>query len=280
MLCLRSRREFPAFNGAAVLAEPAAGPLTVRARARYALFRLDRATRHEQKKKRDLMHSYKRIAVMLATTVVSSIVLAGQVPAIHGLDEKVLREYTGAYSWSANQFLYLQLWDEFTGFGKPRELVAFDESGVVRTLYPTERDEFFAGPGMAVSSSVESRITFERDDSGSITALKWQQNGNVRIARPVTTEKHEAVQFSSRNSVRLAGTLFSPTASGKHSAIILVHGSGAENREYMLPWARFLVRQGIAVLGYDKRGVGDRRVTGTQHQSKISRMTCWRHSSI
>ena len=38
--------------------------------------------------------------------------------------------------------------------------------------------------------------------------------------------------------------------------IILVHGSGAQNREAMLPWARFLVRRGIAVLGYDKRGVG------------------------
>jgi pimeloyl-ACP methyl ester carboxylesterase len=38
---------------------------------------------------------------------------------------------------------------------------------------------------------------------------------------------------------------------------VLVHGSGAENREYMLPWARFVIRHGIAVLGYDKRGVGE-----------------------
>src|SRR5690242_699397 len=44
---------------------------------------------------------------------------------------------------------------------------------------------------------------------------------------------------------------------GKHPAIILVHGSGAENRDYMLPWARFLIRRGVAVLGYDKRGVGE-----------------------
>jgi uncharacterized protein len=35
-----------------------------------------------------------------------------------------------------------------------------------------------------------------------------------------------------------------------------VHGSGAEDREYLLPLARFLVRRGVAVLGYDKRGVG------------------------
>src|SRR5207244_11410203 len=56
--------------------------------------------------------------------------------------------------------------------------------------------------------------------------------------------------------VRLAGTLISPARGGKHAAIILVHGSGAENREYILPFARFLIRRGIAVLGYDKRGVG------------------------
>src|SRR5207248_3726314 len=36
----------------------------------------------------------------------------------------------------------------------------------------------------------------------------------------------------------------------------LVHASGAEDREYLLPFARFLIRHGIAVLGYDKRGVG------------------------
>jgi hypothetical protein len=35
-----------------------------------------------------------------------------------------------------------------------------------------------------------------------------------------------------------------------------VHGSGPETREYILPWARVLIRRGIAVLGYDKRGDG------------------------
>ena len=32
--------------------------------------------------------------------------------------------------------------------------------------------------------------------------------------------------------------------------------SGPEDREYLLPFAHFLVRRGVAVLGYDKRGVG------------------------
>jgi pimeloyl-ACP methyl ester carboxylesterase len=63
------------------------------------------------------------------------------------------------------------------------------------------------------------------------------------------------VRFAHGN-VQLAGTLISPKTGGRHAAIVLVHGSGAENREYMLPWARFLVRRGVAILGFDKRGVG------------------------
>jgi hypothetical protein len=34
------------------------------------------------------------------------------------------------------------------------QLVAFDETGEVRTLYPTGSDHFFAGPGAAVSDEV------------------------------------------------------------------------------------------------------------------------------
>ena len=77
----------------------------------------------------------------------------------------------------------------------------------------------------------------------------------VRAAPRVEVEKHEDVRFPS-GDVQLAGTLLAPSTAGKHPAIILVHGSGAENREFILPFARFLVRRGVAVFGYDKRGVG------------------------
>jgi pimeloyl-ACP methyl ester carboxylesterase len=56
--------------------------------------------------------------------------------------------------------------------------------------------------------------------------------------------------------MQFAGTLRRPVAGGRVPAIVLVHGSGPEDRDYVLPWARFLVRHGVAVLGYDKRGVG------------------------
>jgi hypothetical protein len=51
---------------------------------------------------------------------------APQVPAVRSVDEKILREYAGAYQWEPNAWVYLQMWSEFTG---KNQLVAFDESG-------------------------------------------------------------------------------------------------------------------------------------------------------
>ena len=82
---------------------------------------------------------------------------ACQTAAVRSVDERILREYAGVYQWEQDGFLYLQLWNEFSG---TNQLVAFYESGEVRTLYPTDRDRFVAGPGAAVSTAVESRSSF------------------------------------------------------------------------------------------------------------------------
>jgi pimeloyl-ACP methyl ester carboxylesterase len=200
----------------------------------------------------------KVIAAAVATALVGVVLARSgfQSPAVRDVDEKVLREYSGVYSWGTDAFVYLQLWNEFSGFDQPAQLVAFDESGEVRVLYPTGADQFFAGPGAALSTSVESRIEFQRDTAGAISTLTWRREGApARTARRVDTEKREDVRFSN-GDVRLAGTLISPSTGSRHPAIILVHGSGPEDREFILPFARFLVRRGMAVLGYDKRGVG------------------------
>src|SRR5437773_7664215 len=131
-------------------------------------------------------------AVLLGTRIECSM---SQTASEHAPDEKVLSEYCGTYRWQPGGFLYLQLWDEFTG---TNQLVAFDESGEVRTLYPTDRDRFFAGPGMAVSASIESQIEFQRDDTGKIASLTWHREGAApRTAQRVEIEKPEDVRFSS-----------------------------------------------------------------------------------
>src|SRR5260370_23768364 len=118
------------------------------------------------------MRGWKLIAQTVAIVLLGPAVSAPQAPAVRAVDEKVLREYTGVYRWAPNAFVYLQMWDEFSGFGKPK-LVAFDESGEVRTLYPIDRDQFFAGPGAAVPTSIESRVEFQRDRTGRIISLRW-----------------------------------------------------------------------------------------------------------
>jgi pimeloyl-ACP methyl ester carboxylesterase len=183
--------------------------------------------------------------------------MARQTPAVRAVGEAELREFTGVYQWRADAFVYLQIWPEFSGFAAPGQLVAFDESGDVRVLYPTDRDRFFTSPAAADPSSIESRVEFRRDPAGALTSMAWQRDGQpVSIARRVEMERHDRVRFTS-GDLHLGGTLITPIAGAKHPAIVLVHGSGPENREYVLPFARFLVRRGIALFTYDKRGVGE-----------------------
>ena len=108
-----------------------------------------------------------------------------------------------------------------------------------------------------MAAPIESRIEFQRDCGGGIASMTWRRNGgDIRTARRVEIERHQAVAFSN-GGVQLRGALIRPLAREKSPAIVLVPGSGAEDREYLLPFAHFLVRHGIALLGYDKRGTGE-----------------------
>jgi hypothetical protein len=173
------------------------------------------------------------LAALVGTVIARSL----QGPSIRTMDEATLRTYAGTYQWQPSAFVYLQIWSELSG---SKQLVAFDESGEVRTLYSTDPDRFVAGPGAAVQDSVESCIQFQRDGGGQLASLTWSRGGVVRTARRVDIERREDVRFSN-GDVQLAGTLTSPTTQGPHPAVILVHASGAEDREYLLAFARFLM---------------------------------------
>jgi hypothetical protein len=65
------------------------------------------------------------------------------------------------------------------------------------------------------------------------------------------------VRFNCSGAV-IAGTLTLPPGRGPHAAVVFVHGSGPVRRyTYRAPFVRALVDAGIAVLSYDKRGVGE-----------------------
>ncbi len=79
--------------------------------------------------------------------------------------------------------------------------------------------------------------------------------------RPFSYEE-EAVYFDNpAGNARLAGTLTLPSTPGPHPAVILISGSGPQDRDEtimghkpFLVLADHLTRQGIAVLRYDDRG--------------------------
>lgn len=77
--------------------------------------------------------------------------------------------------------------------------------------------------------------------------------------------KHQIVSFDGAAShVKLSGTLTTPEGVGPFPAVVLVAGSGKHTRDeevlghkVFLVLADYLTRRGIAVLRYDKRGVGE-----------------------
>ena len=74
----------------------------------------------------------------------------------------------------------------------------------------------------------------------------------------------EDITFENKTAgIRLAGTLTIPDKKGKHPAVILVSGSGQQDRNEEIGrhkpfWviADYLTRHGIVVLRYDDRGIG------------------------
>jgi hypothetical protein len=81
-------------------------------------------------------------------------------------------------------------------------------------------------------------------------------------ALEVVPYREEEITFSN-GDVTLAGTLTLPPGAGPYPAVVLVSGSGAQNRDEEVfgfkifrMLADALTRKGIAVLRYDDRGVG------------------------
>lgn len=70
------------------------------------------------------------------------------------------------------------------------------------------------------------------------------------------THREVAVHFTCEENV-LAGTLYLPNGSGRHPAVVWVHGSGEQPRVNYGTVVAPLVEDGIAVFSYDKHGVGE-----------------------
>ncbi len=131
-------------------------------------------------------------------------------------------------------------------------------------------------------SVVNGRFEGVVGSEGQVIEGTWTQNGQsfpltlergdverAELQRPQTPEPpypYDTTNVSFRNEeagITLAGTLSLPEGEGPHPAVVLVSGSGSQDRRSVVAGhalfrvvADHLTRQGIAVFRYDERGVG------------------------
>lgn len=168
------------------------------------------------------------------------------------LEPRALARYQGTYEVDHDHYAQIRFWSELG----ENQLGYFDEPGEMRSLFPMGDDAFFVGSGVSYPVPLKATIVFTRGPQGEIRSFSLQTpEGSRHICRRTELSHQEDVTF--RNGpVELAGTLFTPLVKGPHPALVVVHGSGPADRGASFPFVWFLVRHGIALLVYDKRGVG------------------------
>jgi hypothetical protein len=118
----------------------------------------------------------------------------------------------------------------------------------------------------------ESRSEIEgewQQSGGSLPLTLHRQSEAPRLGRPQDPQKpypYKEEEITFRNEpagLQFAGTLTTPPGEGPHPAVVLLTGSGAQDRDEaimghrpFLVLADHLTRHGIAVLRFDDRGVG------------------------
>jgi pimeloyl-ACP methyl ester carboxylesterase len=110
---------------------------------------------------------------------------------------------------------------------------------------------------LSVFSPTTFQITFTTN-KGEVTGLILKEAGRpAQIAKKAKFYKEEEVTFQN-GDVTLAGKLLIPSTRGPHPGVVLLHGSGPQDRNGEISLIRFVAdhfaRHGIAALIYDKRG--------------------------
>jgi len=120
--------------------------------------------------------------------------------------------------------------------------------------------------GTWTQGGVTRNLKFQRSDQ--LLALVRPQNP----VKPYPYREEEVTFANPKAQISLSGTLTLPSGQGPFPAAILIAGSGPQDRDEtvaghrpFLVLANYLTRKGIAVLRYDKRGIG--KSTGNYDQA-------------
>lgn len=133
--------------------------------------------------------------------------------------------------------------------------------------------------GQWSQTEMKDKLEFKRSDQP--LELRRPQNP----VKPYPYREEQVTFANAAANVTLAGTLTLPNGAGPFAAAVLLAGSGREDRDESLanhkPFlilSDYLTRKGIAVLRYDKRGVGES--TGSTDQATILDLTADAESAI
>ena len=145
----------------------------------------------------------------------------------------------------------------WTGVREDADTVVLEAQYMGMTISITRKASGEVSTGSLLQGGVKTDLVIERG--------AWPTGaGRSQEPRPPFPYEERAAQYDGRASgIRLAGTLTVPREPGLHPALVLISGSGAQDRDELVAGHRpFLVladaltRRGYAVLRLDDRGVG------------------------
>jgi uncharacterized protein len=117
-----------------------------------------------------------------------------------------------------------------------------------RTIYAGATGRFTIGPAFAVPLPVFAELRF---DGATLT-----------VAMSRTTVVAHRIEYRETDvtipaaGAQLAGAITEPMGAGPHPGIVIVHGSEPGERFFYDIWVGVYAGLGLAVLTYDKRGIG------------------------
>jgi pimeloyl-ACP methyl ester carboxylesterase len=110
--------------------------------------------------------------------------------------------------------------------------------------------------GIFKQAGLSLPLTLEKNTSGEDIIKRPQEPKG-----PFPYHSEDITFRNEKANINLAGTLTLPNTTGKFPAVVLISGSGAQDRDSeilghkpFLLWADYLTRNGIAVLRFDDRG--------------------------
>jgi pimeloyl-ACP methyl ester carboxylesterase len=163
--------------------------------------------------------------------------------------------YTGGYEASNGRLITIAPWTE-QGPGFTSLSLQYNDTSSRRSssLFPISATRFISGGPAARLFPIEAEVRFETNQQGKIIGLVFQEATGAKTYAKKCTYREEQVKFFNKG-VSLAGTFVLPNGQGPYPAIVLTHGSGPQRRWRGI-FEQLFVRRGVAVLSYDKRGVG------------------------